>query len=113
MKIENGVLIEVEESDFQKEEVKRTFLDKLTGKKYDAKNVLIIPEGVSQISEDAFKNIKGKLNKVIAIKSKTFFFLIEIAVKNNIIGLFSFKIFLVNLVQSHTNHIMIVMRFFE
>ena len=58
-----------------------------------------------------FKDIKRKNNQIIIIQPKTFFLLIKIAIKNNIVGFYSCSIFFLQLFQRHLNQIQIIQRF--
>ena len=56
------------------------------------------------------KNIQRELDQVIVIQPKTFLFLIEITIKNNVYRLYRLIIFPFELLKRHRDHILVVVR---
>ena len=56
------------------------------------------------------KDIQGKLDKIVVIKSKALFLLIKISIKKNVPNLCGLVIFLLKDLRGHTYHIDIVLR---
>ena len=59
------------------------------------------------------EDIKHKLKEVVVVKAKAFFLLVEVSVKNDVVGFGCSKILLVNLVQTHADKVFVVVRLFK
>ena len=59
------------------------------------------------------ENVERKFDEIVVINAEAFFLLVEIAVKNDLVGRCGLVVFLLHLFQRQRQHILVILRFFE